>query len=33
VPVLDLDDVEGIVDLLLERAVPLQPARAAMRGA
>jgi len=32
VPVIDLDDIERIVDLLVERAVPL-PAAAAMRSA
>ena len=33
VPVIDLDDIEGIVDLLLARAVPLNAAAAAARSA
>jgi len=33
VPVLDLDDIEAIIDLMLKRAVPLGPAAAAMRSA
>jgi molybdopterin-guanine dinucleotide biosynthesis protein B len=33
VPVIDLDDIERIVDVLLEHATPLQPAMAAMRSA
>ena len=33
VPVIDLNDIEGIVDVLLKHAVPLQGAAAAMRSA
>ena len=33
VPVIDLNDIERIVDTLIERATPLQPAAVAMRGA
>ncbi|MBM3529968.1 MAG: molybdopterin-guanine dinucleotide biosynthesis protein B [Alphaproteobacteria bacterium] len=33
VPVIGLDDIERVVDVLLERAVPLQQAAAAMRSA
>ena len=33
VPVIDLNDIERIVDVLIERATPLKPAVAAMRGA
>jgi molybdopterin-guanine dinucleotide biosynthesis adapter protein len=33
VPVIDLNDIERIVDVLLEHAVPLQSTAAAMRGA
>ena len=33
VPVIDLNDIEGIVDILLKHAVPLQSAAAAMRSA
>jgi molybdopterin-guanine dinucleotide biosynthesis protein B len=32
-PVIGLDDIERIVDVLIERATPLQPAAAAMRSA
>ena len=33
VPVIDLDDIERIVDTLIERAAPLEPATAGMRRA
>ena len=33
VPVVDLDDIERIADLLIEHATPLKPAAATMRGA
>jgi hypothetical protein len=33
VPVIDLNDIELIVDMLLKHAVPLQPVAAAMRSA
>ena len=33
VTVIDLNDIEGIADVLLKHAVPLQPAAAAMRSA
>lgn len=33
VPVIDLDDIEGICDLLLKHAMPLNMARAAVRSA
>jgi molybdopterin-guanine dinucleotide biosynthesis protein B len=33
VPVIDLDDIEGIADLLLARAVPIDGATAALREA
>jgi hypothetical protein len=31
--VIDLNDIDGIADVLLKHAVPLQPAAAAMRSA
>jgi hypothetical protein len=33
VPVIDLNDIEGIVDMLLKHAVPLPGAAAAIRSA
>jgi molybdopterin-guanine dinucleotide biosynthesis adapter protein len=33
VPVIDLDDIEAIADMLLQHAMPLQSTAAAMRGA
>jgi molybdopterin-guanine dinucleotide biosynthesis protein B len=33
VPVIDLNDIEAIADVLLQHAVPLQSAAAAMRSA
>ena len=33
VPVIDLDDIEAIADMLLQHATPLQSVAAAMRGA
>jgi molybdopterin-guanine dinucleotide biosynthesis protein B len=33
VPVIDLNDIDGIVDMLLKHAIPLQGAAAAMRSA
>ena len=33
VPVIDLNDIEAVVDMLLKRAVPLSSAAAAMRSA
>ena len=33
VPVIDLNDIDGIVDVLLKHAVPLQGAAAAMQRA